>query len=131
MHLVLLCHKQCNFWDTGVIMIPVISGKSFMIDADIETGSSPRFISVISGELSCQLNSGILKTARRFALFETICNVISEFAHTKRAERYLMIDNQAAKTCSVLDRMVLVRNSRDFIHALNFFVPQSHCRLLF
>ncbi|KAJ6336587.1 hypothetical protein OIU76_006463 [Salix suchowensis] len=40
-----------------------------------------------------------------FHIYEIICNVISEFVHTKRAERYLMLDNQAAKTCSVDGRM--------------------------
>jgi len=70
-------------------------------------------ISVISEEVSCQLHSGISKAARRFALVEIICNVISEFVRTKRAERYLMLDNQAAKTCFVAGRLVLLRNSRD------------------
>ncbi|KAG5250161.1 histone-lysine N-methyltransferase ATXR [Salix suchowensis] len=76
-----------------------------MTNANAETGSSQSFISVISEEVSSQLHSGILKAARRFALDEIICNVISEFVHTKRAERYLMLDNQAAKTCSVDGRM--------------------------
>ncbi|KAF9686548.1 hypothetical protein SADUNF_Sadunf02G0000700 [Salix dunnii] len=76
-----------------------------LTNANAETGSSQSFISVISEEVSSQLHSGILKAARRFALDEIICNVISEFVHTKRAERYLMLDNQAAKTCSVDGRM--------------------------
>ncbi|XP_061969503.1 histone-lysine N-methyltransferase ATXR7-like isoform X1 [Populus nigra] len=76
-----------------------------MTDATTETGSSQSFISVISEEVSSQLHSGILKAARRFALDEIICNVISEFVRTKRAERYLMLDNQAAKTCSVDGKM--------------------------
>ena len=88
-----------------------------MTDATTETGSSQSFISVISEEVSSQLHSGILKAARRFALDEIICDVISEFVRTKRAERYLMLDNQAAKTCSVDGKMVLLRNSRDFTHA--------------
>ncbi|KAJ6953213.1 hypothetical protein NC652_005038 [Populus alba x Populus x berolinensis] len=77
----------------------------YMTDANIETGSSQSFISVISEEVSCQLHSGILKAARRFALDKIICNVISEFVHTKRAERSLMLDNQAAKTCFVDGKM--------------------------
>ena len=88
-----------------------------LTNANAETGSSQSFISVISEEVSSQLHSGILKAARRFALDEIICNVISEFVHTKRAERYLMLDNQAAKTCSVDGRMVLLRISLDFTHA--------------
>ncbi|KAL9358353.1 hypothetical protein Peur_046476 [Populus x canadensis] len=76
-----------------------------MTDATTESGSSQSFISVISEEVSSQLHSGILKAARRFALDEIICNVISEFVRTKRAERYLMLDNQAAKTCSVDGKM--------------------------
>jgi hypothetical protein len=63
----------CNFW------------RSFMIDAIVETGSSPRFISVISEEVSCQLHSGISKAARRFALVEIICNVIFRVCSHKKS----------------------------------------------
>jgi len=86
-------------------------------DANTETGSSPSFMSVISEEVSCQLHSGILKAARRVVLDEIISNVISEFANTKRTEIYHKLDNQAAISFSANGRMVMLRNSRDFIHA--------------
>ncbi|KAG6735446.1 hypothetical protein POTOM_061944 [Populus tomentosa] len=83
-------------------------------DANTETGSSPSFMSVISEEVSCQLHSGILKAARRVVLDEIISNVISEFANTKRTERYHKLDNQAAIAFSANGRMSQFASKMDY-----------------
>ncbi|KAJ6351886.1 hypothetical protein OIU76_001163 [Salix suchowensis] len=85
-----------------------------MTDANTETGSSLSFMSAISEEVSCQLHSGILKAARRVVLDEIISNVISEFANTKRTERYHKLDNQAAITYSADGRMSQFASEMDY-----------------
>ncbi|KAJ6680827.1 HISTONE-LYSINE N-METHYLTRANSFERASE SETD1 [Salix koriyanagi] len=85
-----------------------------MTDANTETGSSLSFMSAISEEVSCQLHSGILKAARRVVLDEIISNVISEFANTKKTERYHKLDNQAAITYSADGRMSQFASEMDY-----------------
>ncbi|CAK7345934.1 unnamed protein product [Dovyalis caffra] len=92
--------------------------------ANTETGSSPRLISEISEELSCELHSGILKAARRVALDEIISNVISEFVNTKRAERYLKLDDQAVITGSVDDTMSQFSGER-----MNYSPPECEATI--
>lgn len=57
-----------------------------------ESVSGASFISEVSEELSCQLQSGIIKIARRALLDEIISSVISDFLKAKKSEEHLKSD---------------------------------------
>lgn len=68
--------------------------------AENEQELSVNFISTISEEVSSDLHSRIMKTARRVMLDEIISTMISEFVAAKKSQRPLMIEsyNQYAKS---------------------------------
>ncbi|VVB07634.1 unnamed protein product [Arabis nemorensis] len=57
-----------------------------------ESVSGVSFISEVSEELSCQLQSGIMKIARRALFDEIISSVISDFLKAKKSEEHLKSD---------------------------------------
>ncbi|PIA44079.1 hypothetical protein AQUCO_01700002v1 [Aquilegia coerulea] len=79
--------SMVNAWKTGTLEIIAPTKIN-----NNETNSSVGFINQISDEISNQLHSGIMKSARRVVLDEIISSIISDFLAMKKAQRHLKPD---------------------------------------
>ncbi|KAF8409833.1 hypothetical protein HHK36_002351 [Tetracentron sinense] len=94
-----------------------------------DTSSLLSFITEISGDISTQLHSGIMRAARRVVLDEIISSILPEFVSLKKAQRHLKPEpaNQVVKTCSLADKMSEVARARKNCAASENAVAVSLC----
>ncbi|OVA16088.1 SET domain [Macleaya cordata] len=79
-----------------------------------ETSFLDNFMTEVSEEVSNQLHSGIMKSARRVVLDEIISSIIPDFMAMKKAQRHLESEarKQAVKTCSLTEKRAEVAGER-------------------
>ena len=108
-----------------------------LVTADAKTNELT-FISGISEEVSSQLHSGILKTARRVVLDEIISNIIAQFVITKKAQRQpkpqshgmVIKTNYWFLFINITSRLIFCFDSLNFLDRIIVLLPAPHALLL-